>query len=306
MIAPPPSGARHRLAIVLAFAALYLLWGGSYLAIRYAVAEVPPLLTIAFRCTGGAALFLLWLCLRGESLRVTGAEWRTAIVTGGLLFVGCQGILAWVEQRVSSGQAAVLLTGIPVWFVVLEALRARRLPPPHAIVALSIGTLGVLVLTSGQEWTGTLADALALAFSAFAWALGSLIARDGARPASMALAIAIQLAAGAGWMLLLALVAGEPARWDPEAVTARGVLSMGFLIVCSTVLGFGAFTWLLRVTSALAVSTYAFVNPVVALLLGWAVGDDILTGRMLLATLLVVAAVFTTRRPRALARRPRA
>jgi len=285
-----PAGSR--LGVAAAFAAIYLFWGGTFLAIRYAVADVPPLLTIAVRCAGGAALLYTWLLWRGGLERPTRKQWLTSAVAGAFLFVGCHGVLAWAEQRVSSGQAALYMTAIPLWLVLLTSVRERRVPSRMVIGGLVLGTLGVALLARGNGiWAGTVTDRLALIGSGLAWAIGSVIARDGARPASAAQSTAMQLAAGAAVVLALSLASGELAGWSLQQVTQRGVLSLAFLVVAGTVLGFGAYTWLLRVTTPAAVGTYAFVNPVVALALAWAVGDEPFSARTVVAGLTVLGAV---------------
>ena len=139
-----------------AFAAIYLLWGGTFLAIRYAVADVPPLLTIGVRCLGGAALLFAWLWARGQGSVPTAAQWRTSIVAGAFLFLGCHGVLAWAEQRVSSGEAALFMTAIPLWLVSLDAVRVRRLPSANVLAGLALGVVGVGILTvSGEAWSGS-------------------------------------------------------------------------------------------------------------------------------------------------------
>ncbi|HUF34582.1 MAG TPA: EamA family transporter [Gemmatimonadales bacterium] len=280
--------------LIAAFAAIYLLWGGTFLAIRYAVAEVPPLLTIAIRCAGGAALLFAWLWWRGERGRGTAAEWRTALVAGTFLFLGCHSLLAWAEQRVSSGEAALLMTAIPLWLVLLNAARERRVPPPAVVAGLALGMAGVALLTVGGSWTGTTADRLGLVASALFWAIGSLIARHGPRPDSALESTAMQLAAGGAVVLLASGAIGELGRWNVADTTPRAAFALLFLVVGGTVLGFGAYTWLLRVTTPAAVGTYAFVNPVVALGLAWVAGDGELSARVLAAAGIVVAAVALT------------
>jgi len=281
---------------IAAFAAVYLFWGGTFLAIRYAVAEVPPLLTIAIRCSGGALILFAWLALRGQLERTTAAQWRVAAVAGVLLFIGCHCVMAWAEQRVPSGQAALLTTTITLWLVLLNAFRERRPPAARVLVGLGLGVLGVAVLTHGTgSGSGTLIDRLALAGSGIFWATGSLIARHGARPESAAQSTAMQLAAGAVAVLSASVAAGELSGWTPAQMTPRAVAALAFLVVCGTVLGFGAYTWLLRVTTPAAVGTYAFVNPVIALLLAWRVGDGTMSGKVLIAAALVIGAVVLTR-----------
>ena len=287
-----------RPAVAGAFAAIYLLWGGTFLAIRYAVAEVPPMLTIVIRCLGGAALLYLWLRLRGTRPSATGAQWRTALVAGAFLFLGCHSLLAWAEQRVSSGEAALLMTAIPLWLVLLSAVREHRVPPLRVLAGLGLGVLGVGILAAGGgPGAGGTADRLWLVFSALCWAVGSLVARHGARPASAVQSTAMQLAAGGAVVLAASALGGELGRWQPAETTLRGGLSLAFLVIGGTVLGFGAYTWLLRVTTPAAVGSYAFVNPVVALLLAWAVGDGELTGAVLVGAVTVVGAVVLTWAP---------
>lgn len=287
-----------RLHLAAGFAAIYLFWGGTFLAIRYAVAEVPPLLTIGIRCACGALILFAWLAARGKLARTTAAEWRVAALAGVLLFLGCHAVMAWSEQRVTSGQASLFLATISFWLVLLDAGIRRRRPRARVIAGLAAGTLGVAVLTfQGGDWAagGTLLDRLALAFCGLAWAAGSLIARHGARPASAVQSTTMQLAAGAVVVLAASLATGELAGWDPTTLTARALVSLAYLVVCGTVLAFAAYTWLLRVTTAAAVGTDAFVNPVVALGLAWAVGDEVASGRTLLAAALVIGAVLLMR-----------
>ncbi len=287
-----------RVALAGAFAAVYLLWGGTFLALRYAVAEVPPMLTIAIRCAGGAALLFGWLALRNRRRTAGAAEWRTALLAGTFLFLGCHSLLAWAEQRVSSGEAALLMTAIPMWLVLLDAVRVRRAPSRRVVAGLGLGVLGVGLLTiEGSAWAGSTADRLWLVASALFWAIGSLIARHGARPESAAESTAMQLAAGGAVVLAASGLAGELGGWQAADTSLRAVLALAFLVVGGTALGFGAYTWLLRVTTPAAVGSYAFVNPVVALGLAWLVGDGELTGRTLLAAGIVVGAVVLTWAP---------
>jgi drug/metabolite transporter (DMT)-like permease len=222
------------------------------------------------------------------------------------LALGCHGLLAWAEQRVSSGQAALVMTAIPLWIVVLSAAISRRRPSTPVLAGLALGIAGVAVLTRGGVWTGRPIDVAVLVIGTFTWAAGSLVGKHGAHSASVAHMTAMQLTAGAAWLLIASAATGELASWTPAQLTARSVMALAFLIVCGTVLGFGAYNWLLRVTTPAAASSYAFVNPIVALALGWAVGDGIITGRTVIAAVLVLLALALTRarpsRQRAVAR----
>ncbi|HJR49501.1 MAG TPA: EamA family transporter [Gemmatimonadales bacterium] len=287
----------HRARVAAAFATIYLMWGGTFLAIRYAVADIPPLMTMVLRCAAGAALLFAWLVWRGTLARPSHDQWLTTGVAGVLLFLGCHGLLAWAEQRVTSGEAALFMTAIPLWLIALESLLARRLPSSRVILALALGIAGVGVLTWGEGWSGGLVDRGALLVGAFFWAVGTVIVRRGGTPLPAAQSTAMQLGAGAAALLVVSLAVGELPGWSPAEITPRALLSLAFLVVGGTVLGFGAYTWLLRVTSAAAASTYAFVNPVVALLLAWAAGDGELSARTGVAAVLVIGAVVFSREP---------
>jgi drug/metabolite transporter (DMT)-like permease len=301
----------RRLLVVLAFATIYLVWGSTFLALRYAVADLPPLLTMAVRCLGGALVLGAVGAVRERGAPAGRGAWVVAGVAGALLFAGGHALLAWAEQHVPSAQAALYMATIPAWLVVIDATRLRRLPRPRVWLGLARGIGGVAVL-SGQRataapthaaGTGDLAARAGLLASALLWALGSLVARDGSRrlerrgtPApSGARWSAMQLAAGAACLVVLAIGTGEAATWSAVSPTPRALWALVFLVLGGTALGFSAYNWLLTVASPAAVGSYAFVNPVVALALGVAVGDDRLTGPTVLATACVLGAVLLTR-----------
>ncbi len=290
--------ASFRARLIGAFAAIYLMWGGTFLAIRYAVADVPPLMTMVLRCAGGALILSAWLAWRGTLQRATRTQWLTAGVAGAFLFLGCHGLLAWAEQRVSSGEAALFMTAIPLWLIALESIMLRRPPSRRVVLSLLLGVAGVAVLTWDDGWAGGITDRVVLLVSALFWAIGTLIVRRAGTPLPAAQSTAMQLGAGALVLLAASTAVGEPFGWSPADITPRASLALVFLILGGTVLGFGAYTWLLRVTSAAAVSTYAFVNPVIALGLAWVVGDGELSPRTGVAAALVVAAVIFTRESR--------
>jgi drug/metabolite transporter (DMT)-like permease len=286
-----------RPALVAAFASIYLFWGATFLGIRWAVADVPPLLTIAIRCLAGGALLVVWLRVRGEWVPSSRRGWATAAIAGTFLFLACHSVMASVEQRVSSGETALLMTAIPLWLVLLDALRRRTAPPLLVIVGLLVGASGVAILTGAAAFSGgRAADRIALVLCALGWAVGSLVARDGERPASAVQATAMQLLCGGVVVTVAGALSSERTRWATTQLTPRAGAALIFLVVCGTALGMASYTWLMRVASPAAVGTYAFVNPVIALLLGRAVGDDQLSPRTLVAAVLVVAAVVLIQR----------
>jgi drug/metabolite transporter (DMT)-like permease len=287
-----------RARLVAAFAAIYVFWGGTFLAIRYTVAEIPPLLTMAIRCGAGAAILFGWLAVRGQLENATRAQWKVAGLAGLLLFLGCHGIVAWAEQSVSSGQAALLMISTPLSLVLLSAAGERRLPSGRVLLGIGLGVAGIAVLAHGDRGSSApLGVQLLLVLSGVSWAAGSLVGRHGARPKSAVQSTAMQLAAGALVLLAASLAFGEPGGWSPARVTMRGWSSLAFLVVCGTVLAFAAYTWLLRVSTPAAVGTYSFVNPLIALGLAWAVGDEPASLRALLAAALVLGAIFLSGSP---------
>jgi drug/metabolite transporter (DMT)-like permease len=285
----------RRLPLLAAFAAIYFFWGATFLAVRYAVEVVPPMLIIVVRCTGGAAILFAWLAARCELQATTWAQWRTAALAGLLLFLGSHVSMAWAEQRMSSGQAALFTSTIPLWVVLLESARAREMPRVRVLAGVGLGIAGVTTLAGGRAFNAGLpSDRVLVSMGAFCWAAGSLIGRHGARPASAIQATAMQLAAGALWVGAASALHGDFGRFAPGLLTVRASVALLFLVSCGTVLAFGSFTWLLRVASPAAVSSYAFVNPLVALALGTLVGDDRLSSRLALSAALVVGAVAVT------------
>lgn len=291
-------GERHgpsRQRLLAAFGAIYFFWGATFLAVRIAVAVVPPLVTISVRCIGGALILWTWLAWRGDLRRPTLAQWRQAAMVSFFLFLTCQALLAYALQRVSSGQAALVSATIPLWIVLLQSGRRRTLPSLTVFAGLALGTLGVAILAGGAALnSGTPLDRTLLVIAAFSWSLGSLMSRGGARPEAVAQGTAMQLTTGAVWVLGAAAITGDLRGWSTWAITPQILGAFAFLVICGTVLGFGAYTWLLQVSSPALVGSYAFVNPIVALAIGWLVGDDQITLRMLIAAALVIGAVVLT------------
>ena len=287
----------NRTRIAGAFAIIYVVWGVTFLAIRLVVAEIPPLATVAIRCAAGAIILFAWLAFRRQLEPTSARQWVAAGASGFLLFLAAHSVLAWAEINLPSSQAALLLTAIPAWLVIIEALRLRALPPRRILLGLLLGIGGVALLTAGNAESGGTLERVALIFSALAWAAGSLLARHSARPASVAQGTAMQLAAGAVAVFLASLATGELATWNAAATSPRAFGALGFLVLGGTVAGFGAYTWLLRVVSPAAVGTYAFVNPVIAVGLAWLVGDDTPSRLTAIAAVFVLSAVMLINRP---------
>lgn len=288
--------------VLLAFAAIYVFWGSTYLAILYAIETMPPFLMAGVRFVVAGAILYAWSWLRGTP-RPERVHWRSATVVGGLLLLGGNGSVVWAEQRVASGLAALLVATVPVWMVLLDWLRPGGVRPgPRVVAGIVVGLLGLAVLVGPDQLMGAGRvdglGALVLVLGSVCWATGSLYARSAKVPASPIQAIAIEMLAGGALLLLAGVIVGEPARLDLGAVSVRSLVALGYLIVFGSLIGFSAYIWLLNVSTPAKVSTYAYVNPVVAVLLGWGLAGEPLTPRMMAAAAIIVAgvAVITTRR----------
>jgi len=281
--------------VVAAFAAVYLVWGSTFLAIRWAVETIPPLSMMAGRCLlGGGLLLLIWRLRDRSAPWPAPREWAGALVVGLLLFVGCHGLLAYLEQRVPSGIAALCLATIPLFVPLLAwLLTGAGRPAARMTAALVAGFCGVALLVAAQESGGALdaGDAGLLLLSAFCWAAGTVVSRSVRMPEAPLATAALPLLLASVALALLAILTGDADRIDPGQITGRSVAGMLYLVVMGTVVTFAAFMWLLGHVAPSRVATYAFVNPVVAVLLGWAIADEPLTTGMLAATCVIIAAV---------------
>lgn len=283
---------RRSVRLVLAFGAIYLVWGSSYLAIRIGLESVAPLTLAALRSLAGGAILLVWARTLGQPWPTT-REWRRAMVIGGLLFLAGHGGLFWVLGRIPSGVAAVLFATIPVWMSLAQGVgQGFAAVRPRVVIALLGGLAGVSLLVGPGVLGGGRVEAIGVVvaiLAAGAWAAGSAYARAWTLD-SVTMATATYLLAGGGLLLVAALVSGGPA-FAPAQVTLRSVMALAYLVVCGSVVSFAAYTWLLGQVSLVAVSTYAYVNPVVALLLGWLAGGETLEPRVLAAAILVLSSV---------------
>lgn len=288
------AGEVSRAEVVAAFAAVYVVWGSTYLAIRLAIATIPPFLMAGTRfLVSGAALYA-WMRLRGEP-RPTAANWRGTAVIGAFLLVGGNGGVAWAEQRVPSGLAALLVATVPLWMVLLEWVRGGTRPAARVWAGLATGFLGLGILVGPADLLGGRAadpvGAGALVLASVLWAIGSVYSRRASLPASPFLATGMEMLAGGTLLVLAGTLAGEWGRFDPGAVTRASALGLAYLIVFGSGLGFTAYIWLLKHVEVARVSTYAYVNPVVAVFLGWAFAGESVSARTGLAAATIVAAV---------------
>lgn len=283
--------------ILLAFSMIYFVWGSTFLAIRVGVREVPPFLLAAFRFFTAGVVLYAWLRLRGTAAP-NRREWVAASALGALIFVLDYGCLFWAEQRVPSGVTAVVLASIPVFIALLEIifLRTQKLTVRLGL-ALLVGIFGVAVLVNRSfslaEAPIDRAGAIALLVASFTWSIATILTRRVPLPASKAMSAAAQMLTGGAMLFLLAAMTGEFTDFRMQAVSEKAWFALVYLIIAGSIVGFTAYVWLLHYESPTKVGTYAYVNPVVAVALGYFVGGESVGSRTLLGTLLVLVSVVT-------------
>jgi drug/metabolite transporter (DMT)-like permease len=291
----PATGAPSRGRIFAAFAAIYVIWGSTYLAIAIAIQTAPPFLMAGVRFVIAGLLLYAWMRMRGAA-RPTMANWGAAAVVGGLLLLGGNGAVVWAEQRVPSGIAALMVATLPVWLVMMDWIRPNGTRPNGLVLAgLAMGLLGVGVLIGPATLAGggriDVLGAMVLMFGSICWAAGSLYSKQAPLPKSTALGMAMQMLAGGALLFVAGSVAGEWGELDIGAISAASTGAILYLIVFGSLIGFTAYMWLLRVVPPARVATYAYVNPVVAVLLGWAVLGEPISTRTLIAAAIIIGAV---------------
>jgi drug/metabolite transporter (DMT)-like permease len=290
-----PSTQQPKWKVLLAFAIIYFVWGSTFLAIRIAVHEVPPFLLAAMRFFVAGIVLYGWVVLRGER-SPSARQWVSAASLAALIFVCDYGLLFWSEQRVPSGIAAVMLATIPAFMAISEVafLRTQKLTFRLAL-ALLAGLAGVAVLVSSSfNFGGAPIDrkgALALMIASVTWSIASALARKLPLPESKVLSSGAQMLAGGVLLGLTAGALGEFRSFHPEAVSRLAWLSLAYLIVAGSIIAYTAYVWLIHHESPTKVGTYAYVNPIVAVLLGYFFGGEGLGLRTMLGTLFILIGV---------------
>src|SRR5256886_13121779 len=285
-----------KIRVVIAFAALYLIWGSTYLAIRFAIETIPPFLMAGTRFLIAGLMLYVWARSRGSE-RPSLLNWKAAAAVGGLLLFGGNGGVVWAEQTVPSGIAAVLVGTVPLWMVLIEALRPKGVRPTKGVVVgIAIGFFGVILLVGqgGLSSGGNpvpLVGALIVVGATLSWAIGSLYSRSAPLPKSSQLSTAMQMLMGSAIFFIASLISNESAGFKPVSVSLLSSLSVAYLIFFGSLVAFTAYIWLLRVTTAAKVSTYAYVNPVVAVFLGWSLAGEAATLGTIVAAGIIIAAV---------------
>lgn len=293
---------RRRLQVSVALAGLYFIWGSTYLAIRIAIETLPPFLMAGVRFLVAGGILYGWARIRGAG-RPEPGHWRTAAISGALMLACGNGAVVWAEQFVPSGMVSLLVATVPLW-IVLQDWGWGRGGAPGAGVFFGIlwGLVGVALLVTGSEigraGPQDLMGGLLVLGGTATWAAGSLVSRYAARPQSAGLGNGMQMLVGGGLLLLAGFFRGEMASVSLAAISWASVLALAYLVVFGSLVAFSSYIWLLGNTTPAVASTYAYVNPVVALLIGWGLADEPLSPRTILAAFVILSSVMiiTTRR----------
>ena len=301
MIAPlqtgtPPAERAHRVKLVLAFASIYLLWGSTYLAIRYTVATIPPLTTAGVRDAIAGLILLAVAAARG--FRPKREHWLAGLVAGALFFLLGHSALNWAEQYVPSGTAALLITTEPMFILVLGWLFGQQRFTWVSALGLGFGVVGVGLLAGADfSMTGrSLPGFAAVLLSAFSWAAGVVVSPRLRLPSDALARTAIPLVCGGGMLLMSAGIAGKFQKVQWSAISLGSLLGLAYLIVFGSVVAFTAYTWLLQQCPPTLVATHTYANPLVAVLLGWLLASEPLTVRVVFALIAVLGAIVLIRR----------
>ena len=289
------AGLSSRARLIGAFAAVYLIWGSTYLAMRFAIETLPPFLMAGVRfLLAGGALYA-WMRLRGAP-RPAPRQWAAAGVVGALMLFAGNGGVVWAEQRITSSIVALLLAMTPLWMMLLDWLRPHGVRPTRGSVAgMVLGLAGIALLIGPDNLVSDspidLLSAIVVLLAALAWAAGSLYTRHANLPDSPLLSTSMQMLVGGVLLMTTATLTGDWSRMHVDAISLRSILALVYLVLFGSLTAFSAYIWLLRHAPASRVATYAYVNPVIAVFLGWALASEPLTLQTLIAAAVIISAV---------------
>jgi drug/metabolite transporter (DMT)-like permease len=280
-----------RVALGLAFLSTWVIWGSTYLAIRYAVATIPPLVTAGVRHFTAGSILFAYSYHRG--FRPTRKHWLGALAIGALYFLGGHGTLHWAEQRVSSGLAAVLIATEPLFIAAIQIFTGRERFSLWTVLGILCGIGGVAYLMGGEALhaPGQMIGVIAILFGSLSWGVGVCYSSSAGLPKDPAASAGMTMFCGSLLLLFTAGATGEFARSQLNHIALRSILGLLFLIVFGSVVAFSAYVWLLEHVSPTMVSTHTFVNPVVAVLLGWGFAGEALSARLVVAMIAILGSI---------------
>jgi len=285
-----------QIKLLAAFAAIYFIWGSTYLAIKYAIEGIPPFLMMGTRSLAAGLILYLWSRGRGDE-KVKRENVIPIVVIGVLFFLVGHGLLAWGQQRIASGSAALLVASEPLWIAVIEAFMVRNdRATSRTIIGLVCGFLGISLLFAPWQKLGNhhvdSLSAFAILFGTLSWSLGAVYSRVAKLPKSPVLSAGLQLIVGGFLLVASGLLMGEGSRLQLDVLSLRSFLGLMYLIVFGSIITFTAYVWLLSMTSATRVATHTYVNPVIAVFLGWALAGESLSWQTFVATSIIVISVY--------------
>lgn len=305
LVTQPPAASRA--ALIFAFAAIYLIWGSTYLAIRVAVETMPPFLMAGVRFMVAGAILYSWLALKGRA-QATPRQWRDNLFIGALLLAGGNGFVVWAEQKIPSGMTTLIISISPLFMVLLDWMRPHGVRPTWAtFLGLALGFGGLVLLIGGGQSGGASLDlwrCAGLMLSSICWSVGSLYSRYVRNPADPMTAATLQMLLGGALMILIALARDETSDFHLADLTLHSVLAWSYLVAAGSLVAFPCYVYLLKHSTPARASTYAYVNPVVAVFLGWLVLHEPVSGRTFIASVIIIAAVaiITTQRAKVAAK----
>jgi len=292
MTAPRPSPVK----IVLAFAAVYILWGSTFLGIRLAIETLPPFLMAGARFSLAGAILIVWAVLKGERFIPSFQMWRRALVIGALLLLGGNGGVTWAEKYVPTGLAALMVSTEPLWVVILNWVLTRQRPNSRVLLGVLIGFVGVAMLvgdglrSNGHSTLSLISGGVVLA-AAFSWAAGSVYSNRRPLGVSTLMAAGMQMLSGGVLLFVFALAVGDLQRLNLSQASWTSIGAFFYLLVLGSLVGFTAYSWLLNNVTPARAATYAYVNPVIAVFLGWLVAGEPLTKQVLIAAAIIIGSV---------------
>ena len=282
--------------IWFALITLYIVWGSTYLGIKVAIETIPPFFQGALRFLISGLIILIWQKSSGQAMP-TRKQWFSTFIIGTLLLLGGNGLVSWAEQFIPSGIAALIIATVPLWLVIMEAVRPGGIKPTwQAIVGLVIGFVGIFILAGPAEISGSKTNldtfgVIALLFATLLWALGSIYSKSADLPKASMVTTGAEMLMGSIGLMVVSLLTGELHGWDPTGISARSIGGVIYLILIGSIAGFGSYIWLLQNAPISLVATYAYVNPIVAVILGYLFANEPLEPRTWIAAAIIIGAV---------------
>lgn len=282
--------------IWVALLALYIVWGSTYLGIKVAIETIPPFFHAGIRFLISGIILVVWQKSAGQPMP-TRKQWISTAIIGTLLLLGGNGLVAWAEQTIPSGIAALIIASVPMFLVVFEAIRPNGVKPNwQGVVGLLIGFVGIFILVGPSELSGSTSKlnplgVVALLSACLFWASGSIYSKTADLPKSSLMNTGAQMLMGSISLFIISLISGELHGWDITAVSARSLYGLSYLIFVGSLVGFVSYGWLLQNAPISLVSTYAYVNPIVAVLLGVWFANEALEPRIWIATAIIIGSV---------------